>query len=167
MLIVSAHFSQPIVDFIDERCAPPEAIPMLLSIPNVSDFLGGNALLGLGDIVIPALLLSYVLRWELPRYRSSIVPSIPKLLFGGGYYSIAIIGYAVGLLLANLAVQVFHMGQPALLYLVPCTLGPVILRAKRFKEFDAMWTGILGVGPMQLDSPSESDTATLLQGENE
>jgi signal peptide peptidase-like protein 2B len=39
---------------------------------------------------------------------------------GGSYYfAPMVVAYAVGLLMANVAVHVMNMGQPALLYLVP------------------------------------------------
>lgn len=39
--------------------------------------------------------------------------------------SLGAVGYAVGLATADAAVMWSGMGQPALLYLVPCTLGVV------------------------------------------
>ncbi|CAI5745845.1 unnamed protein product [Peronospora destructor] len=51
------------------------------------------------------------------------------------------VGYAVGLGIANLAVIITGMGQPALMYLVPSTLGLLIFASKRNGDFCAMWTG--------------------------
>lgn len=45
-------------------CAQVESLPMLLEIPRVWDYTGGYAMLGLGDIVIPGLLLSFAHRYD-------------------------------------------------------------------------------------------------------
>ena len=90
----------------DAQCRSTE-LPMLLLLPQ-SD--GGYAMLGLGDIVLPALLVAFAARVDRRR----------KIF---RYFPILVFGYAVGLGAANTAVAVFQVGQPALLYLVPSTLG--------------------------------------------
>ena len=52
-----------------------------------------------------------------------------------------VIGYSIGLMMANVAVYVMDMGQPALLYLVPCTLGVFCAVAHREGKFQMMWAG--------------------------
>ena len=42
-------------------------------------------------------------------------------------------------MLANLAVDYFNAGQPALLYIVPLTLGPVLWRASRAHTLGDLW----------------------------
>ena len=49
--------------------------------------------------------------------------------------------YAVGLSMANAAVYWMDMGQPALLYLVPCCLGMVLLIGWRRRELTDLWEG--------------------------
>ena len=62
------------------------------------------------------------------------------------YFALTVGGYAVGLGLA-LAANAFHVtvngveGQPALLYLVPCTLGAIVAHAARRGELGAVWAG--------------------------
>lgn len=46
-----------------------------------------------------------------------------------GYFPMLVFGYAIGLMMANFAVEYFETGQPALLYIVPLTLGPALLRS--------------------------------------
>ena len=61
-------------------------------------------------------------------------------LCGGCYYfPAAMVGYIVGLSAANLAVALMRMGQPALLYLVPCILGPLVVLAWWRGELAAWW----------------------------
>ena len=60
---------------------------------------------------------------------------------GGGYFVPSVIAYAVGLLMANMAVYLMNMGQPALLYLVPCCLGTMSFMAWRRNELHSLWEG--------------------------
>eukprot|EP00903_Cladosiphon_okamuranus_P014280 g13263.t1 len=108
-----------------------ESLPMLLELPRLWDYTGGYAMLGLGDIVIPGLLLSFAHRYDL-----SVGLGLTK-----GYFIFMVAGYAVGLLMANMAVYVMAMGQPALLYLVPCTLGLFVFLSYNDGTLRMMWDG--------------------------
>jgi len=103
-------------------------LPMLLLFPRVGDYLEGYTMLGLGDIVLPGLLVCFVARFD-ALIRAS--PPINSALM--------VFGYAVGLLLANVAVYWTGMGQPALLYLVPCTLGVLVAKTRLDGSFPRMW----------------------------
>lgn len=107
-----------------------EGIPMLLKIPRLSDPWGGESMIGFGDIILPGLLISYCLRYDYVMKKSLV----------GGYFLYSFIGYGVGLFLTDVSLVLMDgHGQPALLYLVPCTLGVVILLAWYRGEFKAMW----------------------------
>lgn len=60
----------------------------------------------------------------------------------GLYFPIALVGYACGLELAWMAVMASGMGQPALLYIVPCILLPTALMAYHRGDLCAMLAGI-------------------------
>ncbi|KAI9906129.1 hypothetical protein PsorP6_014277 [Peronosclerospora sorghi] len=110
-------------------CIDPDPLPMLLVLPRVYNWIGGVCLLGLGDVIVPGLLLAFTLRYDDAQ--------------GGRthYFRLMALGYASGLAMANVAVAVSNMGQPALLYLVPSTLGALLVLSKRNGDLDAMWTG--------------------------
>ena len=82
------------------------------------------------------------------------------------------IGYATGLMMANTAVYLMQMGQPALLYLVPCTLGVFLALTHREGTLAMMWrgppslTGICQPSPTQLHAASNG-TAGANDIENE
>jgi len=106
----------------------------------ISGASGNFAMLGLGDIVLPALALAFGRLIDLSRR-----PAPPSIL-RGGYYPSAVIGYALGLaitLYANASGWTFNdvKGQPALLYLVPGVLGSFFLRAVRHGEVSIVWSG--------------------------
>lgn len=82
-------------------------------------------------------------------------------LFGGGYFVPSVVAYAVGLLMANLAVYLMNMGQPALLYLVPCCLGTMSFMAWRRNEFLSLWEGPKAIRTVDewLYGPLEEETS--------
>ncbi|GMH08983.1 hypothetical protein Nepgr_010823 [Nepenthes gracilis] len=108
---------------------------------------GGNAtefmMLGLGDMAIPAMLLALILYFDHRKSRESFSPldfASPK---GHKYVWYAISGYAIGLVSALAAGILTGSPQPALLYLVPSTLGPVIVVSWRRRELTELWEGLV------------------------
>ncbi|KAI3974915.1 hypothetical protein MKX01_005026 [Papaver californicum] len=98
-------------------------------------------MLGLGDMAIPGMLLALVLCFDHRRTRDSVTPmdlSSPK---GQKYIWYAVSGYAIGLVTALVAGILSQSPQPALLYLVPSTLGPVIVISWFRKELVELWEG--------------------------
>lgn len=204
---------------------------MVLLFPRLNDQLGGYSLLGLGDIALPGLLLTFLLRFDIyKRFRAFATRPIrapqvsghidledhqldqadqdlidPAILAdlrapqsrrtlsdedydglanwghreinqgccGGtlcirigcfdcwrwdGYFSISLVGYLVGLAITNVALAASETGQPALLYLVPCTLGLISLLAWRRGDLKDMWYGHLQKWPRQgLNFSPQSD----------
>lgn len=133
-------------------CGATEYMPILLRLPVSVDYRGGYVMLGLGDIIMPGIALAMCLRQDyyckratapLPG-RASNDGILARFGIGTGrgigYYPVALIGYAVGLSLANAAVVIMRLGQPALLYLVPCVLIPVIGLAQARGELPAWWS---------------------------
>lgn len=164
-----------------------EQMPILLRFPKVIDWRGGQSMLGLGDIVMPGLLIVFCARFDyatrgqllgrvkaphLVRFKSTnhleVPPSntndgmegsqhhhhhqqqhqLPELTAHGvspasqrGLFGILMWGYAIGLLAANIGVAVMKQGQPALMYLVPTTLGTLVLVAWRRGILKKLWDG--------------------------
>jgi hypothetical protein len=52
------------------------------------------------------------------------------------------IGYAFGMFLTQVMLLLLRKGQPALLYLVPSVLVPVVCFGARRKELRFLWTGL-------------------------
>jgi signal peptide peptidase-like protein 2B len=145
----------------DKGCLGGQPLPMLFTIPRMFDYQGGSSLLGLGDIVIPGLLLSFAARFDAAKSllvilgggngRLQAVPCPEKggcgrcRLCASGYYPLVAFSYAVGLFMANAAVYLMRMGQPALLYIVPCTLATMIFLGWRRRELDDLWEGPVAI----------------------
>lgn len=124
-----------------------EGIPMLLKIPRISDPWGGESLIGFGDIILPGLLVSYCLRYDYMLKKSVL----------RGYFLYAFLGYGIGLLLTDISLVLMDgHGQPALLYLVPCTLGVVVLLAMYRGEFWDMWSTTKNREVLQMEDPISS-----------
>jgi hypothetical protein len=72
-----------------------------------------------------------------------------------------VFGYMVGLATAIFASVVMRMGQPALLYLVPCTLWPFLLLAWSRGDIAELWDGIRTERPPSLEllCPGSGDSS--------
>jgi hypothetical protein len=89
----------------------------------------GYCALGLGDLIVPGLLLTFNLRYDISMRVAPFE----------GYFAIGAIGYAIGLLVAQLAMWSLQRAQPALLYAVPCTVAPTCLLAWQKGLLGDMW----------------------------
>jgi hypothetical protein len=118
----------------DDDCAVTN-VPMLLYAPAFWTWnTNANSMLGLGDVILPGLLLVWTARYDLRLYGSLFCEKA-----GDGYFPMAMVGYAFGLCLAQLAVEAFDYGQPALLYIVPCVLAPVLYRSHNSGHLLSLW----------------------------
>ncbi|XP_043820346.1 signal peptide peptidase-like 2C [Dromiciops gliroides] len=129
-----------------------EKLPMVLKVPRLSfspltlcdrPF----SILGFGDIVVPGFLVAYCHRFDVQVHSPRV------------YYMACTLAYAVGLLVTFLAMILMQMGQPALLYLVSCTLITSLVVAICRQELSLFWTGQGFVKPpihaiIRLPSPS-------------
>ncbi|KAK7944727.1 hypothetical protein WMY93_000455 [Mugilogobius chulae] len=111
-----------------------EKLPMVLKVPrlNFSPLSLCDrpfSLLGFGDILVPGLLVAYCYRFDLLMQTSMI------------YFVACTVAYGVGLLITFVALALMQMGQPALLYLVPCTLLTSLTVALWRRELPQFWTG--------------------------
>ncbi|XP_078434233.1 signal peptide peptidase-like 2 [Wolffia australiana] len=107
-----------------------ESIPMLLKIPRFFDPWGGYDMIGFGDILFPGLLVAFSFRYDRSNKKGVL----------NGYFLWLAVGYAFGLFITYLALFLMDgHGQPALLYLVPCTLGVIVVLSAVRGELKDMW----------------------------
>ncbi|XP_018088573.1 signal peptide peptidase like 2B S homeolog isoform X1 [Xenopus laevis] len=111
-----------------------EKLPMVLKVPRLNSSPLALcdrpfSLLGFGDILVPGLLVAYCHRFDIQVQSSRI------------YFVACTIAYGIGLLLTFVALALMQKGQPALLYLVPCTLLTCLAVALWRKELHMFWTG--------------------------
>ncbi|CAD8146449.1 unnamed protein product [Paramecium pentaurelia] len=87
------------------------------------------SILGLGDILLPGIVIKYILKFE--------------NLVNKGYcmYITSIIGYCFGLLVCMFSLVIYQQAQPALLYLVPIILIPVFIISVIRNQFYSLWKG--------------------------
>ena len=110
---------------------------------------------GLGDIAVPGLLVSLFYRHGWAR-QGAVVPlnavgaapwRQPFL-----YFYLALAGYAAGVLLTMVVALHWDAAQPALLFLVPCTVLPVVLAAAARRDLGSLWATVLDdPGPLEVD----------------
>ncbi|KAA8527324.1 hypothetical protein F0562_034579 [Nyssa sinensis] len=107
-----------------------ESIPMLLRIPRLFDPWGGYDMIGFGDILFPGLLISFAFRYDKANKKGVL----------NGYFLWLVIGYGFGLFFTYLGLYLMNgHGQPALLYLVPCTLGVSVILGFVRGELNHLW----------------------------
>ncbi|TKY65435.1 Signal peptide peptidase 4 [Spatholobus suberectus] len=108
-----------------------DGIPMLLKIPRLFDPWGGYSIIGFGDIILPGLLVAFSLRYDW----------LAKKNIRDGYFLWAMTAYGLGLLITYVALNLMDgRGQPALLYIVPSTLGTFLSLGKKRGELKILWT---------------------------
>lgn len=126
------------------RDAPKLSLPGKLVFPSMHHT-GHFSMLGLGDIIMPGLLLCFVLRYD--AYKKSQVyttadAGLPPPVTAYNritYFHCSLLGYFLGLLTATVSSEVFRAAQPALLYLVPFTLLPLLTMAYLKGDLRRMW----------------------------
>ncbi|KAG2677237.1 hypothetical protein I3843_12G091900 [Carya illinoinensis] len=108
-----------------------DGIPMLLKIPRMFDPWGGYSIIGFGDILIPGLLIVFSLRYDRLANKSLLA----------GYFLWAMLAYGLGLLITYVALNLMDgHGQPALLYIVPFTLGTFLTLGRKRGDLKVLWS---------------------------
>ncbi|VVT54713.1 uncharacterized protein SAPINGB_P004214 [Magnusiomyces paraingens] len=124
-------------------------VPIKLEVPRPDDsgsaaaslMRTATAMLGLGDIVVPALFLSMLLRFDMYSfYAQHEKESGEKLAYAARrpvpapYFSTGVVAYVIGLVVTIGFMHVYKAGQPALLYLCPAiaaaALGTAAVRGE-------------------------------------
>ncbi|XP_071140613.1 signal peptide peptidase-like 2A isoform X3 [Mytilus edulis] len=124
-----------------------ERLPMVFVVPKLnyspySSCLNQPSMLGFGDVIVPGLLVGYNHGIDLNVKSKKI------------YYIATVIAYGIGMIITFVALELMQTGQPALLYLVPCTLITTFVIGCIRREFKLLWNGIKKVGvPENSESP--------------
>lgn len=106
----------------------------MLRLPLTNSAFPGETMLGLGDIILPGLLIAFALRYDYCKGYP-----ISK-----NYFMWTSIAYAIGLLAANImAVELRFIvaGQPALMYINPLVLGFMACVGWKRNELRELWDG--------------------------
>ncbi|CAK9300974.1 unnamed protein product [Gordionus sp. m RMFG-2023] len=141
LLFRNHHFegsnSQHPSDANHNGMVPKLSLPVKLFFPSSKNS-GHFSMLGLGDIVMPGLLLCFLLRFDSQKNDNLPLdhkPTRKKL----SYFQCSMIGYFIGLMIATLSSEIFKAPQPALLYLVPFTIIPILIMAYFKGDLRRMW----------------------------
>ncbi|XP_028553141.1 signal peptide peptidase-like 5 isoform X1 [Dendrobium catenatum] len=107
-----------------------DGVPMLLKIPRMFDPWGGYSIIGFGDILLPGLLIAFSLRYDWATKKN----------LKAGYFLWSMVAYGSGLLITYVALNLMDgHGQPALLYIVPFTLGTFLSLGWKRGELKNLW----------------------------
>lgn len=145
---------------------PHLALPAKLIIPT-SD--GKQAILGLGDIILPEVLLTYLLEFDArissPSHSSSssspsIFPTSNKPLYAG-YFAYALVAYALAVATSFFCNYAFRSAQPALLYIVPAVLLTTLALGILRGHVGLLWNGLPERMGEELISSSSSSSGAI------
>ena len=100
---------------------------------------------------LAGLLLTFARAWDIASKKRG----------NATYFWPLLACYGCGLALTNLVMVWFEAAQPALLYLVPCTLLPFLLLAWRRGELGVLWVGLRPKATAQDVVDSSSDEREL------
>jgi len=106
---------------------------------------GQFALIGLGDVLLPGIVISFCLRIDVFIYfkqrlidnKETLKSAFPvnARMFSKVYFTGSLIGYLCGFVIAIVITHTFSKAQPALLYLVPSVIFAVLITALIKGEF--------------------------------
>jgi len=119
-----------------------EELPLLFKLPKISLLQFYKcvhlpySLLGYGDIILPGLHVGLC---------ACLDARISHTVRFHYYYIAAVFGYSIGMILTFVALYFMESGQPALLYLVPCSLMSTVFVALWRKELKDLWNGFRSV----------------------
>lgn len=104
-------------------------------------------MLGLGDIIIPGYIIVHGFTMygmeEVTRIKYGLVCLCGQFeTIERTYIYDCCSGYGIGLIVTFFALILMDTAQPALIYLVPCTLLPNFLYALIRGEFLKVWNGV-------------------------
>mmetsp|Transcript_19720 Transcript_19720/g.28088 ORF Transcript_19720/g.28088 Transcript_19720/m.28088 type:complete len:968 (-) Transcript_19720:153-3056(-) len=156
----------------DPACIGSQSpLPLLLVLPMSRDFRGNFAMIGLGEILIPGLLISFAARYDgarmlvkkctqasrnavsvefgtMPSQVDSATNKTQLQYYLGrvktvfkGYFGPSVISYTLALLVAYLVDWMTGVTQATLLYIVPICLGTTAFVGVRRRELSELWSG--------------------------
>jgi hypothetical protein len=121
-------------------------LPLLIQVPKI--LFDGVGLLGLGDVILPGILLALLFRLDAEKAKDQLrekgrhnVSLLEVLAVERAYFWPAQTAYVVGFILTLAALAILQIGQPALLYLVPSVLGTTLVLAYSRGELRAILKG--------------------------
>ena len=93
-------------------------------------------LLGLGDILLPGVVIKYCRRFDLIREK------VNTKFKGMSFYKFNLLLYFFSVALAMIMMFVFNHGQPVLFYISPIFIIGLIVKAYNEKCLNAFWNGL-------------------------
>ena len=122
-------------------------------------------MIGLGDIVIPGVYVALMLRFDIYLFKraKNDISNFGFSLKNMKYFLVTFTFYNLGIIITLCSMYFFNHAQPALLYLVPCTLLSSTLTAFACKENDLLWK----FNEEKLDKEEEDDDDEVITKKEE
>merc|ERR1719330_246052 len=108
--------------------------PIKLMFPRSASGCGNllHSMLGLGDIVVPGIFISFLAKWDAVIIGESKAESFV-------YLKVVMVAYFLSLLTTVSIMLFFNAAQPALLYIVPYVLAASVITALARGEMKQLW----------------------------
>lgn len=119
------------------------SLPIKLIVPVEGD--KSFIMLGLGDIALPGMLIAYALRcdkdFEAEQLKTDVEANTSSVVVRSRLFEHCLFSYLLGLALAFFCSFQFDHAQPALLYLVPAVLSPMLWVSSKHGRLASVWNG--------------------------
>lgn len=124
-----------------------ETMPLALNLPRFiqTPCFSGDSLLGFGDIVIPGTCIAHMLNFDVELLTQLVHDQLPvpkNFFFRYGFFITALVSYSLGLLFTYIGLNLMATAQPALMYLSPCVLFGIWIRAWYTGKAQLLWRGL-------------------------
>ena len=118
-------------------------------------------LLGMGDILLPGIVIKYCRRFDLIRQK--IKPGFN----GMSFYAFNMILYIVSVALAMIMMFVFNHAQPVLFYIGPIFIIGLMGKAYKDKVLSDFWNGFKKRKPKNLNDNNNNNDKKNEDGKND
>lgn len=100
-----------------------------------------TSMLGLGDIVLPGVVIALCLRYDLYNFHAShkLTEFHHLQKYSKPYFFASLVSYIIAIIMAMAASQIYQAGQPALLYVSPMVLFGIYTTAILKHQVSDLW----------------------------
>jgi len=134
-------------------------LPLVFLLPRANDYRGGWSSLGFVAVLFPGFVVSLVARYDTAKFIAkalevrehaarrgirnliNLMPNNESRRCFSGYFPLAISGYIIALAVAITVLALTRHSQLVMIYIVPLTVGPIVVKGFWRGDFPTLWSG--------------------------
>eukprot|EP00979_Chaetoceros_neogracilis_P010880 scaffold2612_cov267-Chaetoceros_neogracile.AAC.73 len=134
-------------------------LPLVFLLPRANDYRGGWSSLGFVAVLFPGFVVSLVARYDTAKFIAkalevrehaarrgirnliNLMPNNESRRCFSGYFPLAISGYIIALVVAITVLALTRHSQLVMIYIVPLTVGPIVVKGFWRGDFPTLWSG--------------------------